>query len=271
MQSVNKNPYYPDIPIFLVLIPFISAINYYLTYTNIKLNGFLLLTFTIDTVQGYFGWWGARSFIFHLDKRLPYEKNLVKRLFIQVAGTLVIGLFIISILTEVVSLIARGRTVPLDFYSFDLFIIGIWFLVVNGIYLGIHYYKRYQESELQRLHEKQIRTEGLFVKQGKQEILLHFQNLEGLFVDGDYVVACQLDGKRFYLTQSLDKIEKEMPSEFFFRLSRQYIIHRQSVVGFKRIENGKILVQLKATSRFPVEITVSRLRAPAFKSWFQPS
>lgn len=41
----------PDIPLFLLLIPFIAVFNYWLTYSNIKFNWFLLITFTIDTVQ----------------------------------------------------------------------------------------------------------------------------------------------------------------------------------------------------------------------------
>ncbi len=35
----NQSPYYPNVRLFLVLIPFINAINYYLTYPNIKFNG----------------------------------------------------------------------------------------------------------------------------------------------------------------------------------------------------------------------------------------
>lgn len=272
MQSEisRKNPYHPDVVIFVILIPFISAINYYLTYVDIKLNGFFVLTFAIDTVQGYCGWWGARLFIFYLDKRLPIEQNPGRRILLQLVGTTIIGLFIISILTEAVSLIARGRLAPSEFYLFDLFIIGIWFLVVNGIYLGLYFYRRYQESEAHRLREKQIKTEGIFVKQGKQEIRLDYRNLEGLFVDGDYAVASQVDGRKFYLTQSLDKSERLLPEQFFFRLNRQYIIHRSHITGFKRAENGKIVVQLNASSNFPTEVVVSRLRAPAFRSWFQP-
>ncbi|MBX2913783.1 MAG: LytTR family transcriptional regulator DNA-binding domain-containing protein [Cyclobacteriaceae bacterium] len=269
-MEIQKNPYHPDVTVFLILIPFISAINYYLTYVDIKLNGFLVLTFTIDTLQGYCGWWGARTFIFYLDKRLPFDPNPGKRIALQLTGTTLIGLFIISILTEVVSLVAKGKMAPSEFYLFDLFIIWIWFFVVNGIYLGLYFYGRYQESETQRQREKRIKTEGLFVKQGKQEIRLDYKNLEGLFVDGDYAVASQPDGKKFYLAQSLDKIEKLLPEEFFFRLSRQYLIHRQFITGFKRAENGKVQVQLKTSSNFPSEIVVSRLRAPAFKSWFQP-
>jgi hypothetical protein len=50
--NTAKSIYHPDIRIFLVAIPLISAFNYYLTYTNIQPNGFLLLTFTIDTIMG---------------------------------------------------------------------------------------------------------------------------------------------------------------------------------------------------------------------------
>jgi hypothetical protein len=31
-----RSPYYPDVPLFAGLIPFISAFNYYLTYPNIS-------------------------------------------------------------------------------------------------------------------------------------------------------------------------------------------------------------------------------------------
>ena len=80
-------------------------------------------------MQGYCGWGGARTFIFYLDKKLPFEENPGKRIAIQLIGTTLIGLFIISVLTELVSLVAKGKMVPLEFYLFDLFIIGIWFFV----------------------------------------------------------------------------------------------------------------------------------------------
>ncbi|MBK8289884.1 MAG: LytTR family transcriptional regulator DNA-binding domain-containing protein [Flammeovirgaceae bacterium] len=267
----HKNPYHPDVTLFLIIIPFISAFNYYLTYSNIQLSWFLLLTFTIDTVQGYLAWWGVRSFILYLDRRWPFEKGLLKRILFQLFSTLFIGIFIISILTELVSLIAKGKPAPLNFYTIDLFIISIWFFVINGIYLGLHFYRLYQKSEATRQQENQIKSDGLFVKQGKLDIRLSYDELEGFYVDEDYAVASQLGGKKYYLTQSLDKIEKTLPVAHFYRLNRQYIVHRQIISGFKRADNGKILVMLQKTTNFPTEIPVSRLRAPAFKGWFQPA
>ncbi len=51
----QESPYFPDIHVFLTLIPLISAFNYYLTYSNIRFNWFLILTFLIDTVTSGLG------------------------------------------------------------------------------------------------------------------------------------------------------------------------------------------------------------------------
>jgi len=68
----------------------------------------------------------------------------------------------------------------------------------------------------------------------------------------------------------LDKIEQKLSPIDFFRVNRQYMVSRQIVTGFKRLENGKLLVQVKCDIKSPQELTVSRTKAPAFKSWFLP-
>ncbi|GAA4273359.1 LytTR family DNA-binding domain-containing protein [Aquimarina gracilis] len=264
--------YYPDIPLFLILIPFISAFNYYLTYTNIKLNGFLALTFTLDTLTGYVGWLGARKAILYLDKSLPYSKGIPKRIIIQFLLTTLIGLFIISAFTEIISLIARGRMAPSSFYTHDLFIISIWFFVINAIYIMLYYYKKWQRTEAEITQEKQIKIEGFVIRVGKKDLKFSYDELVGFYVDSDYVIACHANGNTYYLDTSLDKIEEKLPTDFYFRLNRKYLVHRNLMNGFKRVENGKLLVFLNLPySSIPNEIPVSRAKAPAFKSWFWPN
>lgn len=269
MQS-RSNPYYPDVLLFLVLIPFISAFNYYLTYSNIKWGGFLLLTFSIDTAQGYLAWWGVRSFILFLDGKWPYEVGGWKRVIVQMISTTVIGLTIISVTTELVSWIAKGKAAPLDFYLVDLFIIAIWFFVINGIYIGLYYYHQWRISEERREEENRIKAGGLMVRQGKRNLILNFEDLAGLFVDDEYVAACHVDGLKYYLNESLDQVEKKLPSTHFFRLNRQFIVHRNLVSGFRRAENGKLDVLINSHVALPSSIPVSRTKAVAFKRWFEP-
>lgn len=266
----HKRPYHPDVVLFLVLIPFISAFNYYLTYSNIRFNWFLLLTFSIDTVQGYSAWWAVRKLILLFDSKMPYEEQPIRRIVFQLFTTTLTGLLIISLSTEAVSWIAKGKPAHESFYALDLFIISIWFFVINGIYIGLHYYNLWKRAEEKFLLNNRIKTEGLMVRVGKQEVKLNFESILGFYVDGEYVVACDLSGKKYYLDQSLDKLEDGLPSDFFFRLNRQFIVHRQQITGFKRADYGKLIVQLKSSEYFPSEITVSRIKAAAFKDWFRP-
>ena len=260
---------YHDVKFFLIAIAFISAFNYYLTYNDIRFNWFLVLTYTIDTVQGWLAWWAVRSIIITLDRKLPYTERPLKRILIQVLVTTAVGLTIIILLTELVSLVARGRTVPLSFYLFDIFIILIWFLVINGIYIGMHYYSEWKQSEMQRKEEKKVRAEGFTVRQGNQNLSIRFDDILGFYAEERYTVLLTWDNKRYFPDKSLDRIEESVPEELFFRLNRQYIVHRKAMTGFKRTGDGKLDVLVKAFDQFPKAIQVSRTRAIPFKNWFQ--
>ncbi len=256
-------------PLFLILIPFINAFNYYLTYSNIRLNWFLLLTFSIDTVQGYLAWASVRHVILYLDRAMPYRRDPLRRIVFQLISTTILGLLVISLLTELVSWLARGKPADPHFYTRDLVIISVWFFVINGIYIGLHYYNEWQQSEARRREENRRQAEGFFVKLGNKDIQLGFAELAGFYVDGDYVLACTMEGRKYYLDQSLDKLEQKLPAGLFFRLNRQFLLHRQLIAGFERAENGKINVLLQNESGpFPPKIAVSRTKAPAFKNWF---
>ncbi len=229
----------------------------------------MLLTFVIDTVQGYIAWWAVRSMIIWLDRKLPYEQNGIKRIIIQLVATTITGLFVIALLTELVSWIAKGKSAPLSFYTVDLIIISIWFFVINAIYMGLHYYNFWKASEEKLREESRLKAGGFMVKNGKQEIRVPFNDVAGFYVDDEYPIACLVSGKKYHMDKSLDKVEEELPSALFFRLNRQFMLHRQSLSGFKKIENGKLQVLTTMVQNFPSEITVSRTKAPAFKAWFR--
>jgi hypothetical protein len=254
---------------FLIAIAFISAFNYYLTYNHIRFNRLLILTYSIDTIEGWLAWWAVRSIIIYLDVKMPYKENPQKRIIVQVLLTSAAGLAVIIILTELVSWIAKGRPAILNFYTYDIFIISIWFLVLNGIYIGMHYYYEWQESEKRRAEEKKLRLTGFTVKQGNQLLLVDFSDILGFYSDAGYTYLLTWQEKKYITDRSLDKTEDMLPEELFFRLNRQFLLHRTALTGFKTTGNGKLDIQVKSTGNIPPVVSVSRTRAVQFRKWFR--
>ncbi|WP_113925397.1 LytR/AlgR family response regulator transcription factor [Cognataquiflexum aquatile] len=261
--------YHPDIWVFLIAIPFISAFNYYLTYSNIQFNSFLLLRFTIDTLQGYVAWLLVRWIVFSLDQKIPYKPDFLRRIVIQMISTTIAGLAFLALSTEFLSILIKGETAPIHFYTKDLVIISIWFFVINGYYVGMFFYRQWESAETEKQSLKP-EMDGFPVRTGNQLILVKFSEIDLFLVEEDYVQLISSTGKNYLLDLSLDKIEQKLSSIDFFRVNRQYMVSRQIVTGFKRLENGKLLVQVKCDIKSPQELTVSRTKAPAFKSWFLP-
>ena len=219
-------------------------------------------------MEGYAAWWVIRSIILFLDLTLPYAPRPVKRIGVQLVLTTAAALGLIIIATECINAAVKDTPVPASFYRVDIFIFMIWSLVINGIYIGLHYYLQFRQSENLRRQEKLVRQEGFTVKKNKQYLNILFTDIAGIYIDGDYAILVTSDGKKHVLDESLDAAEKQLPPELFFRLSRKYIINRHVIVGFERAEQSKLNILLAASTHFPGTITVSRLKAPAFRTWF---
>ncbi|AEV97050.1 hypothetical protein A4D02_18220 [Niastella koreensis] len=258
-----------DITFFIIAIPIINAFNYYLTYRKISFGIHTLVTYLIDTALGYAAWWLIRVIIVYLDRKLPYFPNPIKRIIIQLVLTTVAALSIIIIATESINAALKDTPVPVSFYRVDIFIFMIWSIVINGIYVGLHYYEQYAASENLRRQEKQVRQEGFIVKKGKQHFNVGFDEIAGIYIEGDYAMLVTIDGKKHVLDESLDAVEKQLPRELFFRLSRKYIMNRNMITGFEKAEHSKLNILLAGSPHFPQSIPMSRLKAPAFKAWFQ--
>jgi len=265
----DRPPYTSEIKLFVILIPLINVFNYYLTYNNISFSWRTLMTFSIDTVLGYLAWASVHFIILYLDQKLPFTENVLKRLIVQVVATLLTGMFIIISLTVIIHYASKDGPIPVSFFTYDSLIISVWFLVMNGIYIAMHFYREWRISENNRVEENKIKTGGINVKSGKQELLLSYGEIAGFAVDNDYITCFTMSNKKFLLDQSMDKLEQLLPTSSFFRLNRQTLLHRQVIAGFEKAENGKLNILLKSISAISSPTNVSRTRASSFKAWFQ--
>ena len=257
-----------DIIVFILLIPIINTINYFITYTNISFNLYFFTTFLIDTLQGYLAWLLIRFVILRLEKRYPLEDFSWKRLLSQLAFTCILGLSVIVLLTELLNAMVKDTPVPNNFYTHDIFIYLIWILVINGIYIGMYYYHVWKTSAANLHKEQTLKSVGISLKIGNKNTKIPLSDVHGFYVeDGStYIIDQQL--KIHLMDNSLDGIEKKVSDKMFFRVNRQFLLKRNSILSYRRIGDGKLLLTIALGNSFPSEITMSRLKAPAFKKWF---
>jgi hypothetical protein len=259
MPANNKQIKYNDHWFILLAIPFIAALNYYLTYHNIQLNAFLIITFVLDTLEGYCAWYAARTVIVYLDGKILWEHNPVKRLLIQVPLVAIVIVVVLSILTETVNAIARNKPVDPSFYRYDIFIFMIWSLMINTIYIGMYFYQ----------HSKKVVPEKQFIlsKNGNVQKMIYLSEITFATVENQCTMVVCNSGKQILADYTLEKLEKALDTQSFFRANRQSIITKGIIDKVSREKDGKLILHLKKVNDLPENVVISRLKAGAFKQW----
>ncbi|MBC2839654.1 LytTR family DNA-binding domain-containing protein [Robiginitalea sp. SC105] len=258
---------YNDVLLAVVLIPVINTINYHLTYSVIRWDWYTVATYTIDTVSGYISWWIIRTVIRRLDRTMRYENGLARRLAVQIGLTNALVLAFTIGATEGVNALYWDKPLPRSFYTYNLFIFFIWILVINGIYTGLYFYDQLREVRQLRERERNLKSSGFQVQRGARVARLPFAEIAAFYSDEGQTYLQTLEGETFALERSLNRIEPLVPDTDFFRVNRKYIINRRLILGYRKQEYGKLVLELRPGSRLPDLPGVSRLTAPAFKEW----
>lgn len=103
------------------------------------------------------------------------------------------------------------------------------------------------------------------INKGESLIPVSVDDIAYVYTQDKMVVLMTKDKKKFYLNQTLDEIEKQLNPKEFFRLNRQFIAGYKSIEKVENHFNGKLKTMLSPATDEPVMI--SRIKAPAFKSW----
>lgn len=112
--------------------------------------------------------------------------------------------------------------------------------------------------------QKEYRKRFL-VSSGNSYYKLDIKDIACFVSEYKITTAITYSGDHHVLDFSLDRLENELDSGQFFRADRRTIIHIDLVARFEDYFGNKLMVKLKA----PVNdrITISRLKASAFKIW----
>ena len=274
--SGHRLPVYHDKKIRLIGIPVITAFGYYLTYNNIKLNGWFFYEILSDAFKIFLIWQVVRWCIIRLDLLLPWRQHFTTRLLFQIMITTIGGIATLAALVYLDYTFIRPYQLE-HFWSFDIVIALIFLLFVNGIYTGLYFYDSYLVSVSEKLEaERKLNAEAtslrehLVVNVGRKDILVPYPEITCIFSEGKETYLLTSNSKTYLLNSSLDRLEEQLPPSLFFRANRKFILTPNLVQSFTSETHGKLTVQLKPNSKFLEPLSISRDKAPAFRRWLNP-
>lgn len=111
--------------------------------------------------------------------------------------------------------------------------------------------------------------ERLTLKVGNRTFFIGFNEIAFLYSSNKITYIVTHESKQYIHDHSLDMLGEILPVEMFYRANRQFIVTRNVISEIKPDKDGKLNVLLNVSNGFPNRISVSRLKASAFREWLK--
>lgn len=108
---------------------------------------------------------------------------------------------------------------------------------------------------------------SLLIRIGSRTVYINYDEVLYLYSKNKITYIVTKAGKHYIHDESLDRLTEQLPAELFFRANRQFVLKRDIISEIKSVNNGKIEVFLKPQNGSEKYISVSRLKAHAFRQW----
>ena len=92
------------------------------------------------------------------------------------------------------------------------------------------------------------------------------ENIAFFQADNKIVYMVDLEGHRYLVDATIEKLETQLNPQLFFRVNRSYVIHINALEQVKPYYNNRLRIWLKGAVQED-EIVISRERVGEFKNW----
>lgn len=261
---------YKDWVLLPAIILLMNGINLYIAHPPYVFTLSFFRALFEDTVLVMICWLAMRRLITSLDSYYPYQRSFVKRIILQVFLTLVLTCSLLLTGTWIVEHCLYKRPVPTEVYTHHIWVYAFWILIQNGIYITM-YLLQWTDYINKQKSIKEFDGSNtnikLSIKLGNKNFYVDTETIRYCTTIDDFSKISTFEDRSFLTEKSLQTLEGLLPAQLFFRVNRQYILHRDIITGIERIKNGKLKVNLAPLPELPSSLIVSRTKAPELKGW----
>ncbi|EHQ26300.1 LytR/AlgR family response regulator transcription factor [Mucilaginibacter paludis] len=114
---------------------------------------------------------------------------------------------------------------------------------------------------------KQPYKQVLLVNQREKIIPVQVKDIVYFWLESTIVQVCTIQHQKYFITHSMDELEKTIDPQLFYRANRQFLINRHTVANVERFFSRKLAVKLVIET--PETVMVSKTKAVDFLQWLE--
>lgn len=138
-------------------------------------------------------------------------------------------------------------------------------------------YKRIREHYAPNTYNKNLNKVLIQMDSAyKQSLIVHYRekiipvkvtDINFVYSAGGLIVLHTASGQEYAVQYTIEQLESMLNPNLFFRVNRQFIINRNSILDIEHYFNRRLF--LKLICKTPVQIIVSRLKTQDFLQWIE--
>lgn len=114
---------------------------------------------------------------------------------------------------------------------------------------------------------KYIYKKTILVDQRENIIPLAVDDIAYLYLHNATIEIGTIKNQQYFMTSTLDELERMLDPELFYRANRQFIINKLAIVNVERFFSRKLIAKLAVKT--PETIVVSKANASDFLRWLE--
>lgn len=231
--------------------------------------------------------WQLNLYIIHwADRRYSWAEHPTQRLMVQ--GTLAYGitstLIVLLSLTYYNLILLEPQQLNFSYLLLtdvpvNLMYVSVIHMVYTGLWM-IRYHKQKVAALLLEIEHMENMSatipakdsvesfkKTLLVNQGRGLVPLAADQLACIFTANEACFVRTHEGKTYTVDGTLEQLLEQLSPKDFFRISRQFVVHRGAIKRVDGESSGRLLLHL--LEGHPASLTVSRRRTQEFKQWME--
>lgn len=232
---------------------------YYPAFAISFVIAFLLITYV---------WWVSTF----LNRKYDWEHYPLSRTLLQMLLGMVVPAFLAFFQAWFYLRLRGVNILKTTYVSHDFQYILLMLVILNAYYIAYYFFIRWKQAanaldNIKTTPDKDVLINDrdyFIVSQGAKSVPVRLGDICFIYRKEDANLLQTFDGETFFISQPLDDVQQQLTRDFF-RVNRQLIITRRSIVNYKATDFGKIELILRPA--FYEQAIVSQKRAKSFREW----